>query len=456
MLDTSVLNVALPTIATDLSADASALQWASGSYSLVFGSLMLVFGAVADRFGRRRVMLVGLGLFGAASLAVVLVRSPGELITVRVLIGIAAAMTAPGSMALSFRLFDDDALRVRATALISTVGLVGIAIGPTAGGLLLAAAPWQALLLINVPIAVLAMVGVRFGIAADTPSELHRVPIDILGAVLGTAAIILTLLTPTLFVDLGAGSVWTWTAALGALLLGVLFAWHEHRTAHPLLDFALLRRPAVSLGLTYQAALGLATAGLGYTVTLQLQLAWGWPPALAALGSLPQVLTMILIGPFVDKVIGRVGMERAGRLGSGSVVLGLVLYALLGHTHYVWIAVSLVLVAAGMRVVMIAATINVMRGLPPDRTSLGAALNDTAQEIASGVGIAVTGTVIASAVAGSLTAAHWPAAQGSSFASAVTIGTLALAATAGALIIAANVRAVRARKPAEAATPVES
>ncbi|GAA1814340.1 MULTISPECIES: MFS transporter [Brevibacterium] len=450
MLDTSVLNVALPTIATDLSANASQLQWASGAYALVFGGLMLAFGAIADRFGRRRVMLIGLSLFGLASAAVVLVTTPIGLIVVRVLIGVAAAMTAPGAMALSFRLFDEDALRVRATALISTVGLVGLAIGPTLGGLLLAVAPWPALLLINVPIAVLALVGVRFGIAADDPTELHRVPIDILGALLGTVAVIATLLSPTLFVDLGAQDPRPWIIAIAALLGIGAFIVRERHTSHPLVDPALIRRPAVSLGLTYQAALGLATAGLGYTVTLQLQLAWGWPPALAALGSLPQVLTMILIGPFVDKVIRRVGMERAGHLGAGAVVMGLVLYAAVGHVHYVWIAVSLVLVAAGMRVVMIAATISVMRGLPKDRTSIGAALNDTAQEIASGIGIAVTGTVIAAAVAGSLTASRWTASQASAFEGAVTIGTFALAVGAAALIVCANLRVART---AQTSTP---
>ncbi len=450
MLDTSVLNVALPTIATDLSANTSQLQWASGAYALVFGGLMLAFGAIADRFGRRRVMLIGLSLFGLASAAVVLVTTPLGLIVVRVLIGVAAAMTAPGAMALSFRLFDEDALRVRATALISTVGLVGLAIGPTLGGLLLAIAPWQALLLINVPIAVLAFVGVRFGIAADDPTELHRAPIDILGAALGTLAIIATLLAPTLFVDLGAQDPRPWIIAVAALLGIAAFIVCERRTGHPLVDPALIRRPAVSLGLTYQAALGLATAGLGYTVTLQLQLAWGWPPALAALGSLPQVLTMILIGPFVDTVIRRVGMESAGRLGAGAVVAGLVLYAAVGHVHYVWIAASLVLVAAGMRVVMIAATISVMKGLPKDRTSIGAALNDTAQEIASGIGIAVTGTVIAATVAGSLTAARWTTTQASAFESAVTTGTLALAVGAAALIVSANIRVARA---AQTSTP---
>src|SRR3954464_11880519 len=139
---------------------------------------MLVFGAVADRFGRRRVMLVGLVLLGVASLATAFVSTAEQLIVVRAVMGVAAAMTTPGSIALAFRLFSGDTLRVRAMTLISTVGLVGLAIGPTAGGCVLSFSPWQVLLLINVPIALLAFVGIRVGIARDETAELHRDPID--------------------------------------------------------------------------------------------------------------------------------------------------------------------------------------------------------------------------------------------------------------------------------------
>ncbi|ALE93684.1 multidrug transporter [Arthrobacter alpinus] len=441
MLDTSVLNVALPTIARNLSATASELQWVSGSYSLVFGGLMLAFGAIADRFGRRRFMLIGLVLFGVSSLSILLVSSASELITVRVLIGIAAAMTAPGSMALSFRLFDDDAMRVRATALISTVGLIGLAVGPTVGGLILAVAPWQVLLLINVPIAGLAIVGIRFGIAADKPTDLHRVPVDLLGAALGTGTIVLVLLTPTLFVNLGGRNPWPWIAATTAIGSAFAFIARQRHAAHPLLDAALFTRPSVITGLSYQAAIGLATAGLGYTVSLQLQLAWGWPPALAALGVLPQVLTMIFIGPFVEIIVRKCGMDRASVLGSTAVIAGLLIYALLGRTHYVWIAFALVFVAAGMRVVMITATINVMRGLPPERTSIAAALNDTSQELAAGIGIAVTGTIIAAFIGHALTETRWSTATTNAFENAVTLGVLTLTAAAIALLTVALIRA---------------
>src|SRR6478609_7552396 len=142
MLDNSILNVALPTIGRELHASTTALQWVTGAYALAFG-------AIADRFGRRRIMLIGLVLLGVASLATAFVTTAERLIAVRVAMGVAAAMTTPLSMALAFRLFTDDGLRVRAITLISTVGLVGLAIGPTVGGLVLAVAPWQVLLLVN-------------------------------------------------------------------------------------------------------------------------------------------------------------------------------------------------------------------------------------------------------------------------------------------------------------------
>src|ERR1700712_5016031 len=110
MLDNSILNVALPTIGRDLHASTTALQWVTGVYAVVFGGLMLAFGALADRLGRRRVMLVGLVLLAAASLATAFVTTSGELIAVRAIMGIAAAMTTPGSMALAFRLFEGDTL----------------------------------------------------------------------------------------------------------------------------------------------------------------------------------------------------------------------------------------------------------------------------------------------------------------------------------------------------------
>jgi len=434
MLDNSILNVALPTIGRELHASATGLQWVTGAYAVVFGGCMLLFGAIADRVGRRRVMLIGLVLLGIASLATVFVTTEVELVAVRSVMGVAAAMTTPGSIALAFRLFVDDGLRVRAMALITTVGLVGLSIGPTAGGLVLAIAPWQVLLLVNVPVSVLALIGIRTGIAADSPAELHRVPVDILGAVLGTVAIVLALVAPTLFVNEGTGSWGPWTVAAGAVVGVVLFIVRERSARHPLLDLTLIARPLVSSGLAYKGATGLAVAGLSYLVTLQLQLDYGWPPALAAIGMLPQVIVLLAAGPFVNRFVQRVGFTRAAALSAASVVVGLAVYGVLNSFGYSWIALALALVAAGIRVNGLVAGTNVLRGLPANRTSIGSALVDTAAEVSTGIGLAITGTILAALFTGDFAAGHWSAQQSGQFHEAVTIGGLALTAVAAVLV----------------------
>lgn len=440
MLDNSILNVALPTIGRELHAATTDLQWVTGAYSVVFGGLMLLFGAIADRFGRRRVMLAGLVLLGLASLATLFVSSPAELIAVRATMGVAAAMTTPGSIALAFRLFTEDGLRVRAISLISMVGIVGLAIGPTVGGLVLAVAPWQVLLLLNVPVAALAFAGIRAGIPRDEPADLHPDPVDVLGALIGTATIVLALVAPTLFVNEGASSWAPWTATAAAVVGAVLFVVRARTASHPLVDLTLIAQPLVASGLAYKAATGLALAGLGYMVTLQLQLDYGWPPALAALGMLPQVVILIALSPFVERIVKRLGFRRTAWLSAASVVAGLAVYGLLNSFGYVWIAVALVLVAAGIRVNGVVAGTNVLRGLPANRTSIGSALVDTAQEIAAGAGVAVTGTVLAALFAGSITAPGWTAQQSAEFHQGVTIAALVLTVVSAALTIWAGIR----------------
>jgi MFS family permease len=434
MLDNSILNVALPTIGRDLHASTTALQWVTGVYAVVFGGSMLAFGAVADRFGRRRIMLVGLVLLALASLATAFVTTSEQLIAVRAVMGIAAAMTTPGSIALAFRLFKGDTLRVRAMTLISTVGLVGLAIGPTVGGFALAIVPWQVLLLVNVPIAGLALIGIRLGIAPDGAHDLHPDPIDVCGAILGTVAIVLALVTPTLFVNRGSGSWAPWTVIVATAVGAILFVLRERSARYPLLDLKLVARPLVSSGLAYKAATGLAVAGMGYMVTLQLQLDWGWPAYLASIGMLPQVIVLIFGGPIANRFIERVGLERAAWISAVAVVLGLAVYGLFGRFGYVWIAIALASVAAGIRVNGVVAGTNVLRGLPENRTSIGAALVDTASEVATGVGIAVTGTILAALFTGNVATKHWSRLQTAQFEDAVRIAGLSLTVVAALLV----------------------
>ena len=440
MLDNSILNVALPTIGRELGASTTDLQWVTGAYAVVFGGLMLLFSGIADRCGRRRVMLVGLTVLGLASLATALVTTSEQLIAVRVSMGVAAAMTTPGSMSLAFRLFDDDGLRIKAITLISTVGLVGLAIGPTIGGFVLAVAPWQVLLLINVPIAVLAFIGIRRGITRDLASELHPDPLDISGALLGTATIVLALLAPTLFVNEGITSWIPWTATVAAAVAAILFVVRERLARYPLLPLRLIALPLVSSGLAYKAASGLAISGLSYMVTLQLQFAWGWSPAIAAIGMLPQVVVLLGSGRLVTPFVTKVGMDHAAWISAAAVVLGLAVFAVGSRFGYPWVAVSLVLVAAGMRVVGVVAGTNVMRGLPKNRTTMGAALVDTSSEVATAIGIAATGTILATLFTGSISSSNWNAHDAASFQFGVAVAGLSLTAVAAALVVIGIVR----------------
>ena len=144
------------------------------------------------------------------------------------------------------------------------------------------------------------------------------------------------------------------------------FAWRERSFHNPLLDLQLIASPLVSSGLAFKGAATFAVAGIGYLVALQLQLDWGWTPAQAALGMLPQVIVLVAGGAVISILVDKLGLDPAAWLSASPVVVGLAVYALLGRVGYVWIAVALVLVAAGMRVVGVVAGTNVMKGVPED------------------------------------------------------------------------------------------
>ncbi len=154
----------------------------------------------------------------------------------------------------------------------------------------------------------------------------------------------------------------------------------------------------------------------------------------AAIGMLPQVVVLVAGGAFINPFVRRVGLDRAAWLSAAAVVFGLAVYGLFSRFGYVWVAIALVLVAAGMRVVGVVAGVNVLRGLPRNRTTIGAALTDTATEVTSGAGIAVTGTILAALFTGDVATSNWSAPQTAEFRQAVTIAGLALTVMAAALV----------------------
>src|SRR4249919_2072065 len=245
MVDNTLLSIALPTIGRDLGSGTTALQWVTGAYSLTFGGLLLTAGSIADRFGRRRVLLVGLAVFGLLSLTVVFVTGAGELIGLRAALGIAAACMAPITNSLVFRLFEDKALRMRAITLMMVVGMSGFILGPLLGGTALAHVRWEWLLVVNAPIALIACIGVRLGVAADRPEDLTDDRLDLPGAALSVTAIGLACYSLTSGVQHGWLSPVTLASIIGAAGALVAFVFHERRTTSPMLDLGLFSNGTV-------------------------------------------------------------------------------------------------------------------------------------------------------------------------------------------------------------------
>ncbi|UPZ33764.1 MFS transporter [Streptomyces sp. LRE541] len=415
MVDNTLLSIALPTIGRDLSSGTTALQWVTGAYSLTFGGLLLTAGSIADRFGRRRVLLIGLAVFGLLSLCVVAVDSAGQLIALRAGLGIAAAAMAPITNSLVFRLFDDQALRMRAMTLMIVVGMSGFVLGPVLGGTALAHAGWQWLLLVNAPIALIAAIGVRLGVAADRPDDLTKDRLDLPAAVLSVLAIGLACYTLTSGVEHGWLSTTTIVSSLGAVAAGIAFVRHERRSKAPMLDLKIFSSGTVRGAAIAQIGTSIAMAGVMFGLILHFQYAYGWSPVRAGLANLPIIVTMIASTPLSEWLAKRFGHRIACLVGAACLAGALAGLAWGVDHGYAAIAVCMVVMTIGLRTVMTICAIALVEAMPENRTSIGTALNDTAQEVGTSVGTAMVGTMIAALVTTRLPAGVWSSSLVHSF-----------------------------------------
>ena len=441
MVDNTLLSIALPTIGRDLGSGTTALQWVTGAYSLTFGGLLLTAGSIADRFGRRRVLLIGLAVFGTLSLGVVFVSSAGELIGLRAGLGIAAACMAPITNSLVFRLFDDKALRMRAMTVMIVVGMSGFVLGPLLGGTALAHVRWEWLLVVNAPIALIACIGVRLGVSADRPEDLTHDALDLPGAVLSIATIGLACWSLTSGVEYGWLAGVTIASMAGALAAGIAFVWHERRTASPMLDLGLFSNGTVRGASIAQVGTSIAMASVMFGLILHFQYAYGWSPVKAGLANLPIIITMLAASPLSEWLAKQFGHRIAclvGALCLGGSLLGL---SWAVDHGYAAIAVCMVVMTIGLRTVMTICAVALLGAMPSNRTSIGAALNDTAQEVGTSIGTAVVGTMLAVLVTTQLPAGTWSADlvaqffQGERITYAVLAVVVGLVAGAGALML---------------------
>ncbi|MFE4701965.1 MFS transporter [Streptomyces sp. NPDC056738] len=441
MVDNTLLSIALPTIGRDLDSSTTALQWVTGGYALTFGGLLLTAGSMADRLGRRRVLLVGLAVFGLLSLAVVAVTTAGQLIALRAGLGIAAAAMAPITNSLVFRLFDDKALRMRAMTLMIAVGMSGFVLGPLLGGTALAHFRWQWLLVVNAPIALIAAIGVRLGVPADRPQDLTKDKLDLPGAALSVTTIGLACYSLTSGVEHGWLSTTTLVSVLGAVAAGIAFVWHERRSASPMLDLRLFSDGTVRGAAIAQIGTAIAMAAVMFGLILHFQYAYGWSPVRAGLANLPMIVTMVLATPLSEWLAGRFGHRVACLVGAACLAVSLAGLSWGVDHGYGAIAACMVVMTVGLRTVMTICAIALVDAMPGNRTSIGTALNDTAQEVGSSIGTAVVGTLIAALVTTHLPAGTWSDSLVASFfhGERITYGVLAvvvgLIAAGGALTL---------------------
>ncbi|MDF8262674.1 MFS transporter [Luteipulveratus flavus] len=436
MVDNTLLSIALPTIGRDLGSGTTSLQWVTGAYSLTFGGLLLTAGSVADRWGRRRVLLIGLAAFGLLSLGVLAVHTTGALIALRAALGVAAAAMAPITNSLVFRLFDDKALRMRAVTVMIVVGMSGFVLGPLLGGTALAHVGWEWLLLVNAPVALIACIGVRLGVPADRPEDLTRDALDLPGALLSVTMIGLACWSLTSGVQHGWLSAVTLTSIGGALAAATAWVWHERRTASPMLDLGVLANGTVRGAILAQIGTAIAMAAVMFGLILHFQYAYGWTPVRAGLANLPIIVTMILATPLSEWLGKRYGHRVASLIGAIFLAASLAVLAW-GVSHgYLAIAVAMVLMTIGLRTVMTICAVALVDAMPANRTSMGAALNDTAQEVGTSVGTALVGTLIAALVTATLPAGTWSHALVTSFFHGERITYAVLSVVVGVIAVA--------------------
>jgi EmrB/QacA subfamily drug resistance transporter len=425
-IDNTVLNVALPSISADLHAGTSQLQWIVNAYSLLFGGLLLTGGSLADRLGRRRVVLGGLAAFAGASALVLLVSSAPGLIALRALTGGAAAFLMPSTVALMYRAFEGPA-RATAIGIAGAAGALGFVVGPLLGGALLELFPWQSVFLINVPIAMVALALARAVIPPDLERSGGRT--DLPGAALSVLAMVGLVATLIDGPDHGWGSALVVGPALGALVAGAAFVRWELRAPHPMLDVRTVARRMVAGPGAAQGAILFAVAGLLFLVTQQLQVLDGYSPIEAGLRTAPLALGLLGGGPVLTWGARRLGAPRTAALGMLIAAVAIAGIGLaIGHGYWP-LAGGLLAVGVGLRVSITTAALAVLDGLPNEKAGIGAALGDTFQEIGGVLGVALLGSIFNAIYRADLPSSA-PDAARSSLQGAVSLHDAALASAA--------------------------
>jgi EmrB/QacA subfamily drug resistance transporter len=394
-LDNTVLNVALPTLQRELGASTSELQWIVDSYQLVFAGLLFTMGSLADRYGRKGMLQLGLCLFGVGTLAAAFAPNATVLIATRAFMGVGGAMIMPATLSILGTVFPDKAERAKAIAIWAAMASIGIALGPVIGGLLLAHFSWGSIFLVNVPVVIVALIGGYFLLPTSKDPNPGRM--DPLGALLS----IVTLVALVYAVIEGPDHGWTsavvlGSAAVGLAALAAFLLWESH-IDHPMLDLSLFRDRRFSIGALTMTVLYFGALGPYFLYTQHLQFVLGYSPLRAGVYSVPFAVALVIFSLQTPRWVGRLGTGRVAAIGLMIVAIsGVVRATANGDTGYPLLLFSLVLAGIGVGCTIAPSTASIMSALPPEKAGVGSAINDAARQVGAATGVAVVGSVWAS------------------------------------------------------------
>ncbi len=392
-LDTTVLNVALPTLVRDLHATSSQLQWIVDAYALVFGGLLLTAGSLADRLGRKRTFLVGLLAFAGGSAWAAFSGSVGLLIAARASMGVGAALLMPSTLAIITDVFRDPAERQKAIGLWAGASGVGFAVGPIVGGLLLAHFWWGSVFLINVPIAfAAALLAWRLVPDSRNPAALRP---DLAGALLSVAGIGLVLWavieapvdgwTSSLVIGPGAG---------GIALLAAFTVW-ERTSSHPMLNLEFFRARSFSVAVSSVGLVIFGLVGSLFVLTQLLQFDLGYSALQAGVRMLPIAAILAVLSPLSAVLNRLVGTKITTAAGMFCASAGLFM---ISHATVSWgyttMLPGMVTIGAGAALVMPSVSASVMGSVPRSHTGVGSATNGTFIQLGGAIGVAVIGSLL--------------------------------------------------------------
>jgi MFS family permease len=395
-LDVSMVGVALPSIGTELHLGTEALQWIVSAYVLGYGSLLLLGGRMADLLGRRRIFLIALSVFAAASLLGGLVDDPALLIATRFVKGLAAAFTAPAGFSIITTNFAEGRERNRALSIFTTFGASGFSLGLVVGGLMTALS-WRWTFLVSVPVAIAVVIlGLKYIPRDSAAGRDQDSGHDVWGAVTLAAGMLGLVYTLVSAPGNGWGSVATIAGFVASALVLAAFAVIENRVKHPLIRFSILKEGWVARANLSAVGLFGSYLSFQFILTLYLQSVLGWSPLGMALALLPTGLLVASSAPFADRFIERFGAPRLILTGLASLTLGYVLFLRVGTSpDYVTdILPSVLLLGVGFALAFPSINVQATAGIRNAEQGLAAGLIQTSTQVGAALVLAVTTAMV--------------------------------------------------------------